>query len=134
MTNLQAAIGVAQLGKIEEILQLKNTIQQRYEEGLKNLLQFQKLAKHSTSSYWMCSVLCGSVREKEEIIGALESNQVETRPFFTPIDELPFYNKVGDCPHSKDISARGINLPSFPALREADQDRIIALIRNTIYK
>lgn len=134
MTNLQAAIGVAQLGKIEEILLLKNKIQQRYENGLKDLLQLQQLAQDSTSSYWMCSILCKSIRQKEFIIKALESNDVETRPFFTPIDELPFYKQVGDCPHSREISARGLNLPSFPALNEGEQDRIIAVIRNTIKK
>ncbi|NNL33622.1 MAG: hypothetical protein HKO80_10485, partial [Flavobacteriaceae bacterium] len=132
MTNIQAAIGVAQLKKIKEILELKAQIQQNYEEGLKDLVNFQKLPDNSSSSYWMCSILFSTIKEKDHIIAKLNDEKVETRPFFTPIDELPFYEKIEDCPISKKISALGINLPSFPALETKDQSRIIELIRNNI--
>lgn len=132
MTNIQAAIGVAQLNKIEEILKLKREIYLKYEEGLKDLVNFQKLPTNSSSSYWMCSILFNTTQEKENIIGKLNDDNVETRPFFTPIDELPFYKKIEDCPISKKISALGINLPSFPALESKEQDRIIEIIRNNI--
>ncbi len=134
MTNLQAAIGVAQLAKIDEILQRKRAIQQRYEDGLGTFLRMQQLAPDSTSSYWMCSVLFSSIAEKERVVKALAKRNIETRPFFTPIDELPFYKKVNDCPISRQISDLGLNLPSFPALEASDQNRIIKLIRNTIEK
>ncbi|EAR02774.1 DegT/DnrJ/EryC1/StrS family aminotransferase [Maribacter sp. HTCC2170] len=132
MTNIQAAIGVAQLGKIDDILELKRQLQRNYEEGLKDLVSFQRLPENSTSSYWMCSILFKSIDERENIINALEKANIETRPFFTPIDELPFYNKVEDCPHTKEVAARGMNLPSFPALKKNEQDRIIEIIRNNI--
>ena len=132
MTNIQAAIGVAQLGKIDDILELKRQLQRNYEEGLKDLVSFQRLPNNSSSSYWMCAVLFDSKDEKESIINALEKANIETRPFFTPIDELPFYKKVEDCPHAKGVSARGLNLPSFPALKKIEQDRIIEIIRNNI--
>ncbi len=132
MTNIQAAIGVAQLGKINEILQLKRKLQQNYEDGLKDLVSFQKLPDNATSSYWMCSILFKSILEKEQVINALEQANIETRPFFTPLDELPFYTKVEDCPLSKEVSAKGMNLPSFPALEKKEQDRIIGIIKNNI--
>lgn len=132
MTNIQAAIGVAQLGKIQEILKLKRKLQQNYEDGLKDLVRFQKLPDNSSSSYWMCAIMLESVEEKENVIKALEKANIETRPFFTPIDELPFYNKVEDCPHAKEVSIKGINLPSFPALIKKEQDRIIEIIRNNL--
>jgi perosamine synthetase len=132
MTNIQAAIGVAQLGKIKEILSLKNKLQQNYEDGLKDLVSFQKLPDNATSSYWITAILLSSVEEKEKVMKALEESNVETRPFFTPIDELPFYDDVVDCPHSKDISKRGMNLPSFPALEWVHQEKIIEIIRNNI--
>ncbi len=134
MTNIQAAIGVAQLNKIEEILKLKREIYFKYEKGLKDLVNFQKLPTDSSSSYWMCSILFNTLQEKEHIIAKLNDGNVETRPFFTPIDELPFYEKIDDCPISKKISALGINLPSFPALESKEQDIIIEIIRNNIKK
>lgn len=132
MTNIQAAIGVAQLNKADKILKLKKDIQRNYEEGLMGLVDFQKLPQNATSSYWMCAVLFKSVTIKDNVIKALEDENIETRPFFTPIDELPFYIKVSDCPHSKDISVRGLNLPSFPALEKVQQQRILKIIRNNI--
>ncbi|MFS4466252.1 DegT/DnrJ/EryC1/StrS family aminotransferase [Maribacter sp. 2210JD10-5] len=134
MTNIQAAIGVAQLGKIKVILELKKTLQQNYERELETLVDFQKLLENSTSSYWMCSVLFKSAEEKIKVMNALEKENIDTRPFFTPIDELPFYDKVDDCPHSKEISAKGMNLPSFPDLKKTNQDRIIEIIRKNISK
>tara|TARA_R110001583_G_scaffold82491_1_gene218774 strand:- start:11472 stop:12569 length:1098 start_codon:yes stop_codon:yes gene_type:complete len=132
MTNIQAAIGVVQLSKIEDILERKRKLHQYYEEGLKDYVRFQKLSKNATSSYWMSSILFKSIEEKERVIRALEKDNIETRPFFTPIDELPFYEKVDDCPNSKEISAKGMNLPSFPTLQKNEQDKIIEIIRNNI--
>lgn len=134
MTNIQAAIGVAQLNKIDAILKMKRSIQTKYEEGLKDLVHFQKVEEGSTSSFWMCSLVSNSIDEKEKIRVALDKENIETRPFFTPIDELPFYEAVDDCPISKKISALGINLPSFPGIEAEEQDLIIEIIRNTIQK
>lgn len=134
MTNIQAAIGVAQLGKIDNILELKRKLQQNYEDGLKDLVRFQRLPDNATSSYWMCSILFKSITEKVQVLNALDHANVETRPFFTPIDELPFYKEVDDCSHAKEVSAKGMNLPSFPALKKKEQDRIIEIIRNNIVK
>ncbi len=132
MTNVQAAIGLAQLGKIDEILQLKAALQRRYEEGLNDFVKFQKLPENTTSSYWMCSVVFKTAEEKEAVVMALNSANVETRPFFIPIDELPFYEKVDNCPNAKEVSLRGLNLPSYPALSEIQQERIIETIKNNI--
>ncbi|TMU55059.1 DegT/DnrJ/EryC1/StrS family aminotransferase [Flagellimonas algicola] len=132
MTNIQAAIGLGQLGKLEEILGLKRVLQNNYEKALSDVLTFQKLPEHSTSSYWMCSVLFNSIDEKLKIESALNSANIETRPFFTPIDELPFYDEVEDCPNAKRISALGLNLPSYPGLQFEQQEQIIEIIKNNI--
>lgn len=134
MTNIQAAIGVVQLSKIENILKLKRALHQNYVNGLKDLVQFQSVSEKATSSYWMSSILFRTIAEKNKVINALKLSNIETRPFFTPIDELPFYNKVNDCSHAKEISEKGINLPSYPALEKKEQNRIIEIIRNSIIK
>lgn len=132
MTNIQAALGVAQIGKINQILQLKNAIQQRYMQALGSKLRFQRVPVHATSSYWMCSLLLNTAQEKEKVREVLSKSSIETRPFFTPIDELPFYTSVKDCPVSKEISSLGMNLPSYPDLCQEDQERIIEIILETI--
>ncbi len=132
MTNIQAAIGVGQLNKIDEILGLKSKLQKRYEDGLGDYVQFQGVPEGAVASHWMTALVFDSIASKERIVNVLEENEIETRPFFTPIDELPFYNEVQDCPVSKEISALGLNLPSYPALTENDQNRIIAIIANNL--
>lgn len=131
MTNIQASIGLAQLGKLKMILDLKKKIQKNYEDGLSDIVNFQKVPKLAISSYWMCSIMFNSKLEKQEAINALEKENVETRPFFTPIDKLPFYESVGDCPVSYDIYERGLNLPSYPSLTIEEQERIINTIRKS---
>lgn len=129
MTNIQASIGLAQLGKLEQILKLKSKIQQNYEDGLSDFVTFQHVPNSAVSSYWMCSILFNSKLAKERAIHALESENIETRPFFTPIDKLPFYESSNDCPVSNDIYERGLNIPSYPSLREEEQEKIINTLR-----
>tara|TARA_R110002049_G_scaffold51245_4_gene145070 strand:- start:9197 stop:10288 length:1092 start_codon:yes stop_codon:yes gene_type:complete len=132
MTNIQAAIGVAQLNKIERILELKRNIHQVYREGLKGLVGFQKIEEGSTSSYWMCSIFFKSSQEKNIIVKALNDENIETRPFFVPINELPFYKKENDYPVTEEVSALGLNLPSYPELTKEELNRIILIIKKNI--
>ena len=132
MTNIQAAIGVAQLEKIEKILEKKKQINDTYKLGLKGFVEFQKIIKGTTSSYWMCSIFLKSIEEKEKIVKSLSDEGVETRPFFTPIDNLPFYKKDVDCEITKKVSSLGLNLPSFPGIKKEELDRIIRIIKKNI--
>lgn len=132
MTNIQAAIGVAQLKKIDTILDLKKTIHDTYKKGLEDIVEFQNILRDTSSSYWMCSVLFNTKEEKEIVVKALADENIETRPFFVPIDELPFYEKVSNCEVSKNISARGLNLPSYPELKKVELEKIIQIIRKNI--
>ena len=54
---------------------------------------------------------------------SLTKNAVETRPFFTPIDLLPFYETDLECKSAKDIYRRGLLLPSFPSLKQKELKR-----------
>ena len=132
MTNIQAAIGLAQMNKIDEILSLKSNLQRKYEEGLGTKVSYQNILEGTTSSYWMCTIILKTEKEKDKVVKALETNNIETRPFFFPIDELPFYQKVEDCPVSKSVYKRGLNLPSYPALENEKQERIIKIIKANI--
>ena len=132
MTNIQAAIGVAQLKKAKQILKLKRQIDTYYRSSLNDLLDFQKIENEVESSFWMCSVLFSSIKQKDRIVSALNNQEIEATPFFTLRDELPCYERVDNCPNSKKIAKLGINLPSFPGLLESELDRIIKIIRKNL--
>ena len=127
MTNIQAAIGVGQMTKIEEIIDKKKKIQTYYEHELSKYVQFQKIDSNVTSSYWIVSFLLKNEIERNSLMSYLDKESIETRPFFKQISTMPFYNQV-DNKVSSDLSERGINVPSYPELNKED----VMLICNKI--
>ncbi|MCF8296751.1 MAG: DegT/DnrJ/EryC1/StrS family aminotransferase [Saprospiraceae bacterium] len=133
MTNIQAAIGVAQMSRIEWILEKKKNIQKWYKERLKNLVDFQIINEGIVSSYWMVSFLLKDEEQRNNLMKLIGKEGIETRPFFKPISSMPFYtiekNEV-----SYNLSTRGVNLPSYPALDEDDIEQICTKIKGIILK
>jgi perosamine synthetase len=123
MTNICAAIGLAQLEQINHILQLKKAIAETYKQVFKNTdIVFLSENENIINSYWMCSFLIKSAKLREPLRDFLTENGIETRPLFYPVHAMPIYNHLTK-EHfhvAEDISARGINLPSYPELTVDD--------------
>lgn len=123
MTNIQAAIGLAQLSRLDETVQRKRQIYNRYKSNLKDLVTFQCTDKDVTSSHWLVSFCLPAHADRASLESYLLDNGIESRPFFTPIDQLPYFVS-GDFSVSNDISKRGISLPSYPQLKDEQVDYI----------
>lgn len=135
MTNMQAAIGVAQLTKINQFIEKKRQIAGWYKEGLEYLANQGLITLHPEMSwakcvYWMYSILVedkfGTTRD--ELIQLLEKKGIETRPFFYPIHVLPPYKAYDNTLNlnlAKSISLKGLNLPSSPTLEKNEVDYIV---------
>lgn len=132
MTNIQAAIGCAQLDKLEKILRLKKEVDHFYRSNLSDIAVFQKAEPKSESSFWMSSLLFENAQMKTHIEKQLEKNNVETRPLFFPIDELPFYENSISCKNANSLHARGLILPSFPGLTTVQLEYIVNIIRKNV--
>lgn len=133
MTNLCAAIGVAQLEQADRILALKRDVASRYRENLKGLpLVFHDEVPGTVHSYWMCSIAVAGPKQRDTIRAALRAKGVETRPAFFPVHQMP--HTAADChlPVAESLSSRGINLPSYPDLNGAEVDFICGIIADTI--
>ncbi len=128
MTNITAAIGLAQLERIEEILLRKSEIAGIYREAFRDSpFEFHRESENTVHSYWMCSILTEKQQQRDPLRAFLSENGIETRPLFYPAHTMPFYyeaNKNGDFRIANDLSSRGINLPSYPALTNEDVDTI----------
>lgn len=122
MTNIQAAIGCAQMERIDEILASKRRIAQQYAEELSEVpgLTLAPCAPWAESVFWMYSVLVedGYGVERDQVMAELRALGIDTRPFFVTIHHLPPYRSAVTLPVSERLAARGINLPSGPALTE----------------
>ncbi len=119
MTNIQAAIGLAQVEQVERILSEKQRIFTVYSKRLSAYFKFQKQAESVTSSYWMVGFLCETEKERSELAIFLNKKEIDTRPFFRPIHKMPFYPNE-DSPVALDLSEKGLSLPSYPALTDQD--------------
>lgn len=131
MTNICAAIGLAQIEHIETIIQKKQQIAKLYKKYLKNSsIEYHKQAPNSFHSYWMFSILARDLKEKESIRAQLNTHNIETRPLFYPLHTMSMYEDTQqkkEFPVAKNLSIRGINLPSWPGLTEEQIKKICQL-------
>jgi perosamine synthetase len=131
MTNICAAIGLAQLEQADSILAKKRHIAECYQKELYDLPlvmhQEQEGTKHS---WWMCSILVVDPHHREPLREHLKQAGVETRPLFHPAHTLPHCKQTGSFPNADSLSARGINLPSSPLLTDNDIIAVCDAIRS----
>ena len=133
MTNICSAIGVAQLERIDEILTNKLRIAATYRTAfLHSEVKFHGQAEEVLNSYWMCSALIPHADQRDELRRFLGQSGIETRPLFHPVHKMPMYanGETDEYPVAAFISARGINLPSYPDLSDAD----VQFIANQVIK
>lgn len=127
MTNLQAAVGVAQLEKFEEMLAWRSALEEKYRIRLADAqgvtLQRNDLPGRCKVT-WLVSVLVDSAC-RDACISRLKEDGIETRPFFYPLSDMDVYQKyVFSCRNSKRIAAMGINLPTLKRMTDEDVERV----------
>ncbi|MEQ9287544.1 MAG: DegT/DnrJ/EryC1/StrS aminotransferase family protein [Cyclobacteriaceae bacterium] len=132
MTNVCAALGLAQLERLDSILLRKKEIANYYFQELKqDKLQFPREIDKNTSSHWMCNVLVDNEGQRDKLRKYLAGFGIETRPVFYPIHTMPIYEKEDvKLPVSENLSLKGITLPSFPDLSKDQMDYIVKNIHN----
>lgn len=116
MTNICAAIGLAQLEKANEHIKLKRELAEKYNNLLKKLpVTPHKEAQNVFHTYWMYSILTDNVKTRNSLREYLKQEGIETRPTFYPVHTMPmFSHQYHKFPVAEDIAIRGINLPSWP--------------------
>lgn len=135
MTNIAAAIGLAQLEKANEFITKKRRIARWYSEKLKNLpVECHTEAPQTRHSFWMCSIVVASEAERDALRAYLDEQGIETRPLFYPVHLMDMYpGAAGDFPGAEAIGLRGLNLPSWPGLSEVNVDYICKGIKSYFY-
>ncbi len=134
MTNLAAAIGVAQMEHVGDQLAARKRVALWYHERLEacgELFDLPATAPWAKHVYWMYTVILRNAAKssRDDVMARMAAVGIETRPVFYPIHRLPPYlEESGDYPVADRLSARGINLPTHARLTEGDVDRIVSAL------
>ncbi|MBW4360335.1 aminotransferase class I/II-fold pyridoxal phosphate-dependent enzyme [Flavobacterium taihuense] len=139
LTNLQAAIGVAQFERLSEFVNAKRKLAEIYNETLSKYSFFQiPMEKQDTyNSYWLYTFLVKEEApfKREELMDYLNKKGVETRPVFYPLHVMPPYKLFGSNENLKvstDISEIGMSLPSSVSLSAVEANYICSCVSNFI--
>jgi len=135
LTNLQAALGVAQMEKIETILEKKIEIAKIYSAQLQNIpgITLPPQNGWAKNVYWMYSILVDEREyglDRDSVMTYLEEEDIETRPFFPPVHTQPIYHTGQKLPISENLSKKGMNLPSAVTINTAQIKRVCNMIRS----
>ncbi len=141
MTNMQAALGLAQTERIHETVELKRRMGQKYTENLSDIKGVQLPVERSWSRqvYWMYGILLDKSHEMtaSELADHLSSLGIQTRPFFLGMHAQPALQDLGlfqseDYPVADHLSQNGLYLPSGLALSEQQMDEVCAAVHNIL--
>lgn len=148
MTDMQAALGLAQLERIEELVAKKRQIFEWYKEELSGLTKngiiiLNTELYNTKNSYWMPTMIINPELNitKEMIIKPMRNKNVDCRPFFYPLSSLPAYNNLKNIEkyrkynkNSYEISPYGTNLPSNMNINVYNVKYICNILKYILYK
>lgn len=128
MTNIGAAIGLAQLEQANIFLSKKRQIKNWYDESLEDLpVTLHSEVGDVKHSYWMYSILTEKASDRDPLREFLAEAGIETRPLFYPVHTMPMYSqKFQKHPVAESLGWRGINLPSW---QELCREQIVSICK-----
>ena len=135
LTNIQAALGVGQMERIDQIVEQKRKNAALYHKGLQDVpgITLPPEAAWAKNIYWLYSILIDEKKfglSSQELGDRLKKRGIETRPLFSPVHQQPIYNTGQYLPISERLSRNGLSLPSSVNLNGDQIERIIQEIRN----
>jgi len=137
MSNIQAAVGCAQIARIDELIAKKRAIFRYYRDQLADLrgVSLNPEPEGMINGAWMPTVVFDPsltiTRERLQQNFALDN--IDARVFFHPLSSLPMFVPVLQNVNAYDIPCRAINLPSYHDMSQEAQSRVVAVVRRTCH-
>jgi len=151
LSNICAAIGLGQMKTLNERIAVRKRIWEKYREAFRDMpVKMMPVMEEGTPNWWLSVMTINSdyPKKPEDIIIALENENIESRPLWKPMHMQPVYKRYPYFSHleieskstsivnrsnisiSEGLFERGVCLPSGTAMTEGEQDRVIEVIRN----
>jgi perosamine synthetase len=141
LTNVHAAIGVAQLERIEEFIEAKRSLAAFYHKGLDGVAGVSSLkeASWARSVFWLFTVLVDKAMygmSSRELIKSLSQNAIQARPFWMPAHQQRLYKSCESyrIEVANRLYDRGVSLPSSVGITEQEMNRVVEVVRAQGYK
>jgi UDP-4-amino-4,6-dideoxy-N-acetyl-beta-L-altrosamine transaminase len=137
MTDLQAALGLNQLKRLDEFVERRHCIAARYAELLAGLpLVAQQPLPDAHSALHLYPVRLDDTARRREVFDALRASGIGVNVHYIPVHLQPYYRRLGfrrgDFTHAEAYYAGAITLPMYPDLSEAMQDQIVGALKNAL--
>jgi perosamine synthetase len=137
MSNIQAAIGCAQMERIEDLIRRKREVFAVYKEGLANLpgVSMNPESEGTINGAWMPTVVFSSETTgitREKLQAAFAAENADARVFFWPLSSLQIFEPVPTNVNAWNIPERAINLPSYHDIGQDEQDRVVRVISSLL--
>lgn len=142
MSAMQAALGLAQMERVEELVSMKNRVFEWYQEEFRNFpnIKLNSPGKSVRCNYWMNTIVWDKnvyKISKEEMILLLKEENIDSRPFFYPLTDMPVFAHLGQQGQNKvayDLSERAINLPSDINITKEQVKRVVDTVKEILTK
>lgn len=132
LSNVQAAIGCAQMERIQELIEGKRRIFAYYAERLRDLpLAMNPEPKGTINGFWMPTFVVQPevAFDRQGLLSAFQAQKIDGRVFFWPLSMLPMFEAQPENTNSYSLHSRGINLPSYHDMTTLEQDRVVDCVR-----
>jgi perosamine synthetase len=134
MSNLQAAIGCAQMERIDALIARKREILAGYRRRLQHIsaLNMNPEPPGTKIGAWMPTVVFAASAgvNREQMLEAFNAEDIDARVFFHPLSSLPMFSPRTENVHAYDIPKRALNLPSYHDMTEVELDRVAHVIQS----
>lgn len=136
MSNIQAALGRAQLQRLPELVARKRQIWQTYRQLLADCpeISLNPEPEGTLNSVWMPTAVFAPETgiQREHLLAEFKAEAIDARVFFYPLSSLAMFGAQPGQPRARDIASRAINLPSFHDITVAQQSRVAAVLRRLL--
>lgn len=135
MSNIQAALGCAQLERLSELLAGKRRVFEYYAQALRGLpLQMNPEPPGCRNGFWMPSIVVdeGVPFDRECLLAAFREADIDGRVFFWPLSLLPMFSGSAPGKVSHSLYRRAINLPSYHEITELGMERVAQIVRSAV--
>ena len=138
MNEMQAALGLSQLKRLEKIVHKRNIIHKKYKEFLKNLpLKLIEVPDNVYSSFHLAVIKLDDKDIHQNVFEGMRKNGIGVQLHYSPVHLQPYYKKLGfkkgDFPKAEEYASRSFSLPLYPELTNSDLRKIVMILKALIY-